>query len=51
MQKHSETNSAPPELSAAELDKVTGGSTGTGAGRVIFNPYSITRKFDKASSL
>jgi type VI protein secretion system component Hcp len=34
-----------------ELDHVTGGSqsTGAGAGKVTFNPFSITRKIDKSS--
>ena len=42
---------AAKELSFAELDNVTGGSqsTGAGAGKVTFNPFSITRKIDKAS--
>jgi type VI protein secretion system component Hcp len=33
------------ELSEAELSTVAGGT----AGRVTFNPFSITRKVDKAS--
>jgi hypothetical protein len=34
------------DLTEVELSKVTGGSqsTGAGAGRVTFNPFSITRK-------
>ena len=31
------------ELSEAELEKATGGSGGGGAGKVTFNPFSITR--------
>jgi type VI protein secretion system component Hcp len=50
------------ELNDAQLDQVTGGdgkietqlslgsqSSGAGAGKVAFNPFSITRKVDKAS--
>ena len=37
------------ELSEAELEKATGGSGGSGAGKVTFNPFSITRKIDKSS--
>jgi hypothetical protein len=40
------TKSAAKELSAAELDKVTGGK---GAGKATFNPFSITRKIDCSS--
>jgi type VI protein secretion system component Hcp len=39
-------------LSDAELESVAGGgsrSTGVGAGKVAFNPFSITRHIDKAS--
>ena len=38
------------ELSEAELANVSGGkSTGAGAGKVTFNPFSITKHIDKAS--
>jgi type VI protein secretion system component Hcp len=52
------------ELTPNELDQVSGGkgtfdieqtlnigsqSTGAGAGKVTFNPFSITRKVDRAS--
>ena len=39
------------ELSELDLCNVTGGShsTGAGAGKVTFNPFSITRYVDKAS--
>jgi type VI protein secretion system component Hcp len=37
------------ELREVELSKVTGGSSGAGAGKVTFNPFSITRKIDAAS--
>ncbi len=37
------------ELSEKELEKATGGS-GAGAGKVTFNPFSITRNTDRASS-
>jgi type VI protein secretion system component Hcp len=45
------TNPATTELSDAELEKATGGSqsSGSGAGKVTFNPFSITRKVDKSS--
>jgi type VI protein secretion system component Hcp len=45
------TNPATKELSDAELEKATGGSqsSGSGAGKVTFNPFSITRKIDKSS--
>jgi type VI protein secretion system component Hcp len=36
------------ELTEAELANVDGGS-GAGAGKVTFNPFSITRHVDKAS--
>jgi type VI protein secretion system component Hcp len=40
-------------LSDQQLDQVSGGigsqSSGAGAGKVTFNPFSITRKVDKAS--
>lgn len=36
------------ELNEVELEKATGGS-GAGAGKVTFNPFSITRKIDSAS--
>jgi hypothetical protein len=50
-------------LTDADLDQVTGGggteqslnigsqSSGAGAGKVTFNPFSITRKIDKASPI
>ena len=50
-------------LADADLDQVTGGgsieqplnigsqSSGAGAGKVTFNPFSITRKIDKASPI
>jgi hypothetical protein len=39
------------ELTEFDLCNVTGGShsTGAGAGKVTFNPFSITRHVDKAS--
>jgi type VI protein secretion system component Hcp len=39
------------ELTEVELSKVSGGSqsSGAGAGKVKFNPFSITRKIDAAS--
>jgi hypothetical protein len=44
------------ELTEVELSKVTGGSlnlgsqsSGAGAGKVTFNPFSITRKIDAVS--
>jgi hypothetical protein len=39
------------ELTEVELSKVTGGSqsSGAGAGKITFNPFSITRKTDGAS--
>lgn len=45
------TTPAIKELSEVELEKATGGSqsTGAGAGKVTFNPFSITRKIDKSS--
>jgi hypothetical protein len=47
------TNPATKELSEADLELVTGGSqsSGSGAGKVTFNPFSITRKVDKASPI
>lgn len=59
--KHSKRESSEPktavkpdpreerELRNEELDEVIGGSTGAGAGKVTFNPFSITRKIDKSS--
>ena len=38
------------ELTEAELAGVNGGSTGAGAGKVTFNPFSITKRLDKAST-
>jgi type VI protein secretion system component Hcp len=47
------SESQPNELSDQQLDQVAGGigsqSTGAGAGKVTFNPFSITRHVDKAS--
>jgi hypothetical protein len=39
------------ELTELDLCNVSGGSqsTGAGAGKVTFNPFSITRHVDKAS--
>jgi hypothetical protein len=39
------------ELTEFDLCNVTGGtqSTGAGAGKVTFNPFSIVRRVDKAS--
>lgn len=38
------------ELTELELCNITGGqSTGAGAGKVTFNPFSITKHVDKAS--
>lgn len=31
------------ELDEKQLDKATGGSSGAGAGKITFNPFSITR--------
>ena len=44
------TKPTTKELSEAELEKATGGSqsSGAGAGKVTFNPFSITRKIDKS---
>jgi bacteriocin-like protein len=41
------------ELTEAELSKVIGGSqsSGAGAGKISFNPFSITRKIDAASPI
>ena len=36
------------ELTESELSSVTGGK-GSGAGKVTFNPFSITKHYDKAS--
>jgi type VI protein secretion system component Hcp len=38
-------------LTESELSEVTGGSqsSGAGAGKIRFNPFSITRKSDAAS--
>jgi hypothetical protein len=42
------------ELSEGELEQASGGigsqSSGAGAGKITFNPFSITRKIDKASN-
>ncbi len=39
------------EMGEEELDRVSGGtsSTGAGAGKVIFNPFSITKHVDKST--
>ncbi len=44
-----ETKSAKVELDEQDLDKVSAGnigsqSSGAGAGKITFNPFSITRK-------
>jgi type VI protein secretion system component Hcp len=41
------------ELTEVELSKVTGGSqsSGAGAGKIEFNPFSFTRKIDAASPI
>jgi bacteriocin-like protein len=36
------------EISERELDTIVGGS-GAGAGKITFNPFSITKHVDKAS--
>lgn len=54
-----DTNSFRFELSAAALDGIVGGAdtagstTGasTDAGKITFNPFSITRKIDRASPI
>ena len=58
MNKHADARSrndaafTVTELNEAELSIVTGGgSSGAGAGKVSFNPFSITRKIDKASPI
>ncbi len=58
---HKITRSVPPdrlgpeaEIAPADLEVIAGGigsqSSGAGAGKVTFNPFSITRKIDVASS-
>ncbi len=49
--KSSERDNRTDELTEIELSRIAGGSpsTGSGAGKVTFNPFSITRKVDKAS--
>jgi hypothetical protein len=44
-------NLATKELSEADLEVVTGGSksSGSGAGKVTFSLFSVTRNVDKAS--
>ena len=44
---------APERISDDELTSVSGGSqsTGAGAGKVTFRPFSITRKIDQASPI
>jgi type VI protein secretion system component Hcp len=49
MKNDREASPATKELNEADLEKVTGGSSGSGAGKVTFNPFSITRKIDVAS--
>jgi hypothetical protein len=41
------------DLTDKQLDAVSGGSqsSGAGAGKVSFNPFSITRKIDRASPI
>ena len=46
MKNHSATKPAPKELSAAELENVTGGK---GAGRATFHDLSFMHMIDKAS--
>lgn len=48
-----EANPTTKELSEAELARATGGShsSGIGAGKVSFNPFSITRKIDRSSPI
>jgi type VI protein secretion system component Hcp len=43
----------PRALHNEDLDQVTGGSqsTGAGAGKVTFNPFSVTRMIDKTSPI
>jgi type VI protein secretion system component Hcp len=41
-----ETEPSGESLPESELEKVAGGTAG---GKVTFNPFSITRKVDKAS--
>ena len=43
------TSATSRELSEAELSAVAGGSTGTGAGKVTFNPFVIVKVVDKSS--
>jgi type VI protein secretion system component Hcp len=47
------TNSCQPhrqeELTESELCNVSGGGSKTGAGKVTFNPFSITKHIDVAS--
>ena len=49
--KSCERDNRTDELTEIELSGIVGGSssTGAGAGKVTFNPFSITRKVDKAS--
>jgi type VI protein secretion system component Hcp len=49
--KSCERDNRTDELSEIELSGIVGGSqsTGSGAGKVTFNPFSITRHVDKAS--
>ncbi len=40
------------ELTDAELEAATGGTgSGAGAGKVTFQPFTITRKIDKSSPI
>lgn len=47
-----ERDNQTDELTEVELSKVTGGSQSIGAvaGKVTFNPFSITRKIDLSSA-
>jgi type VI protein secretion system component Hcp len=46
MKTHPATKPAPKELSAAELENVTGGK---GAGKADFDDFNFTHTVDKAS--
>ena len=50
MTNEMQDRAAMRSLTIEELDAVIGGSTGSGAGKVTFNPFSITRKIVVASS-
>jgi len=47
--KNAEATVTLVELSEAELSEATGGSTG--AGKVAFNPFVITKHVDKSSPI